>query len=188
MRSDIARGVAVGVIEPLEEIHVDHGHGQRLVVAACPAQLDDDPLVEIATVGKAGETVAPGEAAQALGAQHDCSGENRRYAQQDEPGNLGRPVEEPVGEWRVPGIVEIPQRSRDQDQRGVFDDSQETSRERNSRIVAETRGSDGEEIHLEGRPAVDRRGMRLAQHEEDSQTVLTKVTSIRPLAKPRQGR
>ena len=56
--SDIPRGMTVGVIEPLEEIHVDHRHGQRLIVTACPAQLDDDPLVEIAPVGKPGKTVA----------------------------------------------------------------------------------------------------------------------------------
>jgi hypothetical protein len=50
----------------------------------------------------------------------------------------------------------------------VLDDRQESRGEGDSRVVAETGCPDGEEIHLEGRAAVDG-GVRLAQQQEDPQ-------------------
>jgi len=107
--------MTVGVIKPLEEIHVDHRHGQRLTVTACPAQLDDDPLVEIAPVGKPGKTVAAGKPPEALRAEHDRGGENRGDAEEDETGDLGGPVEQAVGERRVARVIQVPERGGDRE-------------------------------------------------------------------------
>ncbi len=128
--SDVPRGMTVGVVEPFEEIHVDHGHGQRLTVASSPAQLDDDPFIEIAPVGKPGETVAAGKPPQALGAKHDRGGENRGHAEENETGDLGGPVEQPVGKRGVARVVEIPERRGDHDQCRVLDDRQQSRGER----------------------------------------------------------
>jgi hypothetical protein len=50
--------VAVGVVERLEAIGVNHRHGQRLAIPAGAAELNCQPVVHVASIEEAGQGIA----------------------------------------------------------------------------------------------------------------------------------
>src|SRR5205823_12308859 len=57
----VADQVAVGVVDPLEVVDVDHDRGDRLGGAGGSAQVPPTDLEEVATVEQAGQRVPVGE-------------------------------------------------------------------------------------------------------------------------------
>jgi hypothetical protein len=64
LQAGVARHMPVVVIESLEIIDVDHHQRNRRLVAYRPLEFGVQPLVEMTSVGQAGETVAQGQQLQ----------------------------------------------------------------------------------------------------------------------------
>ena len=56
----VAGGVAIGVVEPLEVVHVEHDERDRSSIAGCPGKFVRQLLVEMAAVAQSGQRVGTG--------------------------------------------------------------------------------------------------------------------------------
>src|SRR5206468_3640260 len=107
-QGQVAAGVAVGVVELLEVVDVDHRHREAAVLAAGEGDLALELLVEHGAVEQAGEAVAGGEQAQLARAHHERGGKGRGPHELGHPPDLGAPVELAVDVGGEGGRVQVP--------------------------------------------------------------------------------
>jgi len=165
---DVAGSVAVIVVKSFEAVDVDDGNGKLLAVAERAGQFDSDTVVDITTIEKAGERISGSELEQFLAAGNEGEAEDGSGEHHDEPGDLGRPVEDAVREGSVDGIVQIPVRCREINEREILSEGEKAGGDADAFVVAEAGGADGEEIAFENNLAVDG-GVGLIEEDEEEE-------------------
>ncbi len=87
LQAGVARGMAVGVVDGLEAVEIDHQQRERLAAALRPRAFLGQPLQQMAAVADAGEVVEQREIGDLVAQpvhRHQQEAEIERHRQEDQ--------------------------------------------------------------------------------------------------------